>query len=177
MHAEAAGEQPVAIGVVHQHAWLPAGGEQGPRHQRTPCAQILRGIAGDGRRAGGAGGDVQAPDLLARHREHAERERRTQLLLHGEGKAGKVGEFAKIVRVHAGRVEGGAVVGHVGVGVGEGPAQPLHLQRRQLIARSRLDRIVTAHMRLSPKVDQSGATPCGAGRLPLALRRSRIPVR
>ena len=49
-----------------------------------------------------------------------------------------------VVGVDARRVERRAVVRHVVVGVAQRPVQPLELQRRQLVAARRLDRLEIA---------------------------------
>jgi hypothetical protein len=56
-----------------------------------------------------------------------------QVGLGGEGEVLEVGQLLAVRRVDPGRVEGGPVVGHVGVGVGQGPAQALELERPQLV--------------------------------------------
>ena len=77
----------------------------------------------------------------AREAEEAGAERvvRAQFLLGRERKLRQVGELLQIRRVHALRVERGAVVGNVVVGVLQAPAQAFELQRLEFIAAGALD--------------------------------------
>ena len=101
MGAEAAGEEAVAVGDMHLHAGPAARGANRARHQVRPDVDIARRVADDRRLAGGAGGGVDAHDLLARHREHAERVVLAQILLRGEGEFPKVRQLLEILRVDA----------------------------------------------------------------------------
>ena len=72
---------------------------------------------------------MDAPHLLARHGEHAERIVVAQVLFDREWEAAQVGQLVEIGRMHARRVEAAAVVRDVGVGVLQGGAHALELQR------------------------------------------------
>ena len=141
VRAEAAGEQPVAVGDVHLVARPAAAGADRPRHDASTRCDVLGGVADDGRAAGRARGCVDARDLVLGHGEHAERVVVAQVALRGEGEPGEVGQLAAVVGMHAGRVERAPVVGDVVVGVAQRPPQPLQLQGPQLVERGALDRI------------------------------------
>ena len=138
MHAEAAGEQAVAIGVVHDHAAAAAGGADRARHHVRPDVDIGLRVADHDRLAGGAGGGVDADQLFARHREHVERVVVAQVGLHRERKFGEIGELPEIGRMHAGRVERLLVMRDVVVGVLQRPGEAPGLQRHDLVARGAL---------------------------------------
>ena len=80
-------------------------------------------------------------DLFARHREHAERIMRAQIVFAGERKFAQIVERLQIVGMHAGLVECVLVMRDVIVGVRQRPFQPLELQRGNLVARGDLDRL------------------------------------
>ena len=129
VRAEAAGEQAVAVGDVHDVAGAAAGGADRARHQVGPGVDVVLRVAHDRRLAGGARRRVDARHLLARHREHAERVVVAQVLLDGERELRQVGERLQVAGMHALGVERLAVVRHVVVGVLQRPLQALQLQR------------------------------------------------
>ena len=92
VRAEPAGEQAVAIGVVHDVARPRAGAGDAARHQVGPEIDVALGVADHGGLAGRAGGGVQPHHLLARHREQAERIGVAHVGLGGERKAPDVVE-------------------------------------------------------------------------------------
>ena len=141
MRAEAAGEQAVAIGDVDLHARPAAAGADAARADVGPGADVVTGVADDGRLAGRARRGVQANDLLTRHRKHAERIICAQIGLGGEREFRKVGKLLQVAGINARLLEGAAIMRHVVVGVIERPFEALELQRRDLIARRDLDRI------------------------------------
>ena len=55
MRAEPAGEEPIAVGDVDEHAGPRARGPHRTRHERGPDVEIGFGVTDDGRLAGGAG--------------------------------------------------------------------------------------------------------------------------
>ena len=176
MRAEAAGEQAIAIGDVHDHARPPAGGMDRARHHMRPGLDVLRGVADDGRLAGGAGRGVHAHQLLARHGEHAERIVRAQVLLGGERELRDVVECAEIVRMHAGAIERGAVVRHVRRrrGAASTPAARAAARRSRRARRFRSHRARLA-MLIPP---QLAAERCANGRgTPPPARRPRSQTR
>ena len=138
MRAEAAGEQAVAIGVVHHHAGAAAGGADRARHHVRPDVDIALRVADHDRLAGGARGRVDADQLFARHREHVEGIIVAQVGLHREREFGEIGELPEIGRMHAGRIERLPVMRDVVVGVLERPGETLGLQRHDLVARGAL---------------------------------------
>ena len=113
MGAEAAGEQPVAVGDVDDVARPAAGGVDRAGHQVGPHVDVGLGVADDGRLAGRAARGMDAHHLLARHGEHAVRVVVAQVLLGGEGKPREVGQRPEVVRMDAGGVEFRLVMRHV----------------------------------------------------------------
>ena len=112
-----------------------AGADLGPGRDVLLRVAHHRGLAGGARRG------VDPRHLLARHGEHAERIAAPQIVLARGRKLREVGWRAQVVGMHAGAVERAAVVGDVVIGVAQGPAQPLQLQRCDLVARCDLDRV------------------------------------
>ena len=129
---ESAGEQPVAVGVVHLHARADAAGPQRSRDERCPALEVALRVTDDGGPPRGAARGVDAGDLLHRHGEHAERVRLAQVGLGGERKPRDIRERADVAGVHAGLVELARVERHVRVGVPHGLLQPLELERLDL---------------------------------------------
>ena len=147
MDAEAPGEEPVAIGVVQQVAAPQPRGAQRPRDHRGPGVEIPLGVAHHRRLARGAGGGVDPRHPLTRDGEHAEGVVVAQVRFHGEGELRQVLERGQVVGMHPGRVEAGAVMRDVVVGMPQRPAHPVELQRRDLVARGGLDRLEVARTR------------------------------
>ena len=141
MHAEPAGEQAIAIGVVDDHAGAAARGADRARHHLRPHVDIGLGIADHDRLAGGAGGGVDADQFFARHREHVERVVVAQVGLRGEREFRKVRQLPEVRRLHAGLVERLPVMRDVVVGVRQRPRHPFGLQRRDLVAGRPLGRV------------------------------------
>ena len=139
VRAEAAGEEAVAVGHVHDVAGAAAGGADRARDERRPHVDVGLRVADHGGLARRTRRRVHADDALARHGEHAERIVVAQILLGGEREARQVGEGVEIRRMHASQIEGAPVVRHVLVGVAQAPAQPLELQRLQFVATGGFD--------------------------------------
>lgn len=148
MHAAAADEQAVAIGVVHHHARPPSRRVQRAGCHIRPDVQILERVTDNGRLAGGAGRSVDPGQLVARDRKHTERVIGAQILLGREREFRQIRQIVKIVRVHAGRVKRGAIMRHVGVGVAQRPGHARELQSGDLVTRRGLDRIQSNRHRL-----------------------------
>ena len=138
MRAEAAGEQAIAIGIVHDHAGAAAGGADRARHHLRPHVDIGPGIADHDRLAGGAGRSVNADQFFARHREHVEGIIVAQIGLDRERKFGEIGELLEVGRMHAGLVERLLVMRDIVIGMRQRPGQALGLQRHDLVARGAL---------------------------------------
>ena len=138
MRTETAGEQAVAVGVVHQHAGAPAGGADRARHHVGPDVDIALGISDHDGLAGRAGGRMDADQLFARHREHVEGVIVAKVGLHRERELGEIGELPEIGGMHAGRIECLPVMRDVVVGVPERPGEARRLQRHDLVARGAL---------------------------------------
>ena len=141
VEAEPAGEQPVAVGILHQHAGPAAGGAHAARDDVGPGLDVAPAVADHRRLSGRAGRGVDAQQLLARHRHHPERIILAQLALGRERKFAQVVERLQVVGMHAGGVESLLVVRDVFVDMRQRPFQALELQRRNLVARGDLDRI------------------------------------
>ncbi|MGY4446225.1 hypothetical protein ACVWZR_000885 [Bradyrhizobium sp. i1.3.1] len=141
VHTQSAGKQAVAIGVVDDHAGAAAGGADRACHHLRPGVDVALRIAHHDRLSRGAGGGMHAHQLFARHGEHVEGIIVAQIRLHGEREFCEIGEFAKVGRMHAGLVEGLAVMRDVVVGVLQRPGQPLRLQRHDLVTRRALMRV------------------------------------
>ena len=135
MRAQAAGEQAVAIGHMHHHPRTPTRRPDRARHQIGPHLQIRLGVAHHHRLARGAGGGVDARNLLPRHREHAERIGVAQVGLHREREFRHVRQLPEIIRMHALCHAFRAVMRHVVIGMPQRPRHPAGLQRHDLIAR------------------------------------------
>jgi hypothetical protein len=90
MRAEPAGEQAIAVGVVHDLARLRPRADEAARHQVGPGIDVVCRIAYHRRLAGRAGGRMHAHELFARHGEHAERIIVAQVGFQRERKLGNV---------------------------------------------------------------------------------------
>ncbi|MNE26790.1 hypothetical protein D3C80_1201740 [compost metagenome] len=131
--AQAAGEQPVAVGDVHLVALAATGGADRARHHVGPGVDVVLRVADHGRLAGGAAGGVDAHDLALRHGEHAEGVVVAQVVLAGEGELGQVLQGLQVVRVHALLIKALAVQRDVLVGVLQAPAQAFQLVLAQFV--------------------------------------------
>ena len=138
VQAEAAGEEAVAEGVLQEVARRHAARGEGAGDQVGPDVEVAARVADGGRVAGRAGAGVHAHDLVARAREHAERVVVAQVDLGGEGQVGDVAVAGHVAGLDAELVQLLAVERDVVVGVLEGGAQALDLQRAELLGRQRL---------------------------------------
>ena len=141
MSAEAAGEKSVAVGDVHDVASPAAGGADGARHHRGPRLDVVARVPDDRRLARRSGRRVHTNDVGARHGKHAERIVVAQIRLGREGKPGEIVERFEVAGMNARLLECSAVMRHVVERGAQRPAQPLHLQRRELVAARGLDRL------------------------------------
>ena len=139
VRAQPAGEQAVAVGVVDDVAGLDPGAGERTRHHVGPAIEVGPAVADHRRLSGRARRSVHAQQLLARHREHAERVIVAQVRLLGEREARDVGEGLEMRRLHPGGVELLAEMRHAVVGPLQRPMQPVLLQRRKLGARQGFD--------------------------------------
>ena len=115
MRAEAASEKPVAVGHVDDVAARGPGCGKGTGHHRGPVADVALGVAGDGGFARGAGGGVDAHDVVLGHGEQAEGVVVAQVLLLGKGQVAHVGQAPDVGGSDAALVEGLPVEGDVSV--------------------------------------------------------------
>ena len=141
MGAQAAGEEAVAIGDVHDVARPSAGGADRARHELGPHLDVGLGVAHHRGLARGAGGGMDAHDLLARDGEEAVGIVPTQVLLGGERELGEIVQVLEVVGMDAGRGKGRFVMRHVRVSVRQRPFEPLRLECGDLIAARHLDRV------------------------------------
>ena len=91
MRAQAAGEQTVPVGDVHDVARTSARGADRAGHQRRPGLDVASRIAHDRRLSGRSAGGVQTDDVGSRHREHSEGIAVPEILLRGERKPREIG--------------------------------------------------------------------------------------
>ena len=130
--AEPAGEQAVAVGVVHDVSRPRAGAGDAARHQVGPEVDVGLGVADHGSLAGRAGGGMQPRHLLARHREQAERIGVAHVGLGRERKTPDVVERFQLVRSDPCRIEFGAHMRDLGVGKLKLRFQAQKLKRGQI---------------------------------------------
>ncbi|MCY1302963.1 hypothetical protein D9M70_526490 [compost metagenome] len=133
MGAEAAGEQPVAVGHMHLVALAAAGGADRAGDHAGPGVDVVLGVGDHRGFAGGAAGGVQADDLALRHGEHAERVVVAQVALAGERELAEIVQRFQVVGVHAGLGEALPVQRHIVVGMLQAPAQAFQLVLAQLV--------------------------------------------
>ena len=138
MHAESAGEQAIAIGIVNDHSRAAAGGADRARHHVRPDIDIALRVTHHDRLARGARGRVDPDQFFARHREHVEGIVVPKVSLHREREFAEIGELPEIGWMHAGRIECLPVMRDVVVGVLERPRETLGLQRHDFVARGAL---------------------------------------
>ena len=132
VRAQSAGEQAVAVGVLHDVAVMQTAGGEAAHHHRGPHLQVLLRVSDDDGLAGGAAGGVQAHDLLHRAGEQPEGIGVAQIGLHGEGQQRNVVERADVFGHHPAFVQARAEERHVVVGARDDLAQAAELQRGQL---------------------------------------------
>ena len=84
---------------------------------------------------------MDAHDLLARHREHAERVVGAQVVLVGEREFPQIVQAAQVVGMHAGSRERGPVMGDPVVGEPSRRPQARELQGGNLVATGGFDRL------------------------------------
>ena len=174
VEAEAAGEQPVAVGVVDHHAGPDAGHRHAPRHQLGPRLQVAPGVADNGGLAVAAARRLHPDELLPLHRQQAERIARPQVGLGSKRDPGQVGQGADVT---GGRDPGGRQPLGAGRLAVQHPrdrrAQAAQLQLLELLAGQRLravpDHLVgvcraTAALRGCARAHSSA--PPGCGRAP-----------
>ena len=129
---QAAGEQPVAVGVLQDVAFVQAEGGQGPLDDFGPDIDVVAVVGHDDRLAGRAAGGVQADDLVHGTGEEAERIRVAQVGLHREGQARDVVDALDALRPQTGLVEPLAVEFRAVVHPADHGAEPLRLQFAKL---------------------------------------------
>ena len=132
VHAEAAREEAVAVGDLHDGLGRAAGALEGPGRAFGPDVEVALRARRDGRLAGGAGGGVDAHDVAQGRAQHAEGVLVAEVFLDREGQLGEVGDVPDVVGADAGFVHALAVEGDVVVGVADDGAEALALQRAQL---------------------------------------------
>ena len=132
---QAAGEEAVAVGVLDHVAPVQAAGREGPHHHLGPDVQVTLGVGHHGGLAGGAGGGVQADDLLHGAGEEAEGVGVAQVGLEREGEARQVLQALQIRRCHLPLLAAGAEERDPLVGPAHDALEPLQLEAAQLLGR------------------------------------------
>ncbi len=153
---EAAGEEAVAEGHVHQVVGPEPAGHQEAGAQPRPDLHVGVAVGHEGGLAGGSRRPVDPRDLGARHGQHAERVARPQVVLGGEREPLQVVEGADVRRGHAGPREGRVVEGG-DAGAGHRPAQPFQLELRQPVAGQELRRVPDAALGRGHHAGPSGS--------------------
>ena len=145
VRAQAAGEQAVAVGDVHDVAGAAAGGADRARDQSRPSCRCRSGCSP--RRwacrwcltTRGCARPVHAAPRTCRTGSC-----RADLSCAVNGNFARSASDFQVARMHALGVERLAIVRHALVGVLHGPLQALELQRLQLVAAGGLDRLEVA---------------------------------
>ena len=141
VEAEPAGEQAVAVGVVDQHPRPDAGHRHRARHQLGPGLEVRARVADDGGLAVAAARGLDAHDLLARNREQPERIVLAQVALVGERDVRQVVEGCDVVGTADACLREPLCPERLALSTRcDGRAQPLELERGELLARHRLRR-------------------------------------
>src|ERR1035441_4712495 len=97
VRAQSAGEQTVAVGVLHHVAVIQAAGRKRPHHHGGPDVQVLLRVGHHNRFAGGAAGSVYADHVPHGAGKEAEGIGVAQVGLGGEGQVPYVGESVEPV--------------------------------------------------------------------------------
>ena len=134
---QAAGEQPVAVGVLQDVAFVQAEGNQGPLNDLGPDVHVVAVVGDDDRLAGRAAGGVQPDDLVHGAGEEAEGIRVAQVGLHRERQAGDVVDALDALRPQPGLVDPLAVEFACGRTRGEPPRGAFATAIREVAARAR----------------------------------------
>ena len=99
--AETAGEQAVAVEVLHDVGAAEAASEESALHDLGPHVHVFLGVANNDGLAGGARTGVQAHDFAQVYGEQAIRVGVAQVLLHGEGELRNVFESLDVFGLEA----------------------------------------------------------------------------
>ena len=146
MQAERAGEHAVAERDLHNVVARCAGGHDDARHAVRPHIQIVRRVTHDRGLAGGAGGRVDADDLLHGLGEQTEGVIVAQIGLGGGRDAADIVKRFDAVRRDAGLIQLFGVERHVAVAIIHRPFQPLQLQLFELFARHGFNVFLEKHL-------------------------------
>ena len=125
--AEAPGEKAVARHVLEHIVLAQAHHVHAPGHERRPPFEVVFGMVDDGRRAGGAGGDVHAHHVRQRHGEQLVRVARAQVLLGGKRQTAHIVHGAHGIGADVVLAKQGTVKRRLGR-LGQALAQPFQLQ-------------------------------------------------
>jgi len=113
VRAQAAGEQPVAVGDLHDVVRARARGGERARHQFRPDVDVALRVAGDDRLPGRPGRALYAHDLGKRRGEQPVGILVAQVGLFGEGQEFQVLDAPDVLGLDPLRVHPGAVDRHV----------------------------------------------------------------
>ena len=137
---EAAGEEAVAVGDLHDVVRRHAGHREAAHHAVRPDGDVVRRVRDADRLAGGAGGAVVADDLAVRRRLEAGRVLVPQVGLHRERQELDVLERLDVLGLHAALVAALAEERDALVGVLHDELQAVQLQRAHLVDREVVER-------------------------------------
>ena len=129
---EAAGEQAVAKGVLHDVAPADAGRGKRAQHHRRPHLDVLGRVGHHDRLAGGAARGVQPHDLRHRAGKEAKGIGVAQIGFHRERQAPQISQRLDAGRRQAARVHALTEEGHMRVGTADDALQAAQLEVAQL---------------------------------------------
>ena len=145
MQAEAAGEQPVAVGDLQDVVGRSAAAGQRPRDGFGPEIDVLARVADDRRLAGGAGRGVNANDVAQGNGEKAEGICVAEVVFDRKREFPDVVEGPNVLRLHAMRIEFFPVERDILVRAPNRVLQTFALEAAQLIALHALEFFAVDH--------------------------------
>ena len=145
VRAEPAGEEAVAVCILHYVARLDPRARERPRHHVAPALEIAVGVGDDDGLAGGAGRAVYLAHVLLRASQQAQRIVRPEVVLAGERQPAEVFEALDFRWPHARGVEALAVERHLFIDLGDDRAEPLDLQGVEVLALHALVLLIEYH--------------------------------
>ena len=136
MGTQAAGKKAIAERNLNLIALAQTTSPQRTSYQLRPNTNVILGISHDRRAPGGAGGSVDAGDLVLSNGKHPEGVLRAKGFLVGEREQRKVREFLEVIWMDALLIKRTAVVRDVVVRVAKLVLRARNLQRDDFIAGS-----------------------------------------
>src|SRR5438105_769489 len=147
MHAEAAGEEPVAVRHMHHARGMRARASERARANVRPDVDVLARVADDGRLAFRSARRVDADDVATWDCEQPVRIMIAEMRLEHERKTTQVIERVQIIRRHTRGLEGLAMECDILECPAGAPPHALELQLAEPRAWHRLDLSVPDHAR------------------------------